>query len=167
MKKGMKLFFINVALFIAFYFLLRLLSLTLFASIFNAIFGPGNGLVASNILMRICLPIVNCLAICIPHARNEEARREFLKTLDADKYDRKADFKTLAKTKDFRIECIVFVIIYLVLFFIATQPKWIFLVAILAFPFINLWHHTAVHKQWAGERLHLAPKNQGEDEDDE
>ena len=155
--KPVKLFFINLALFIGGFLLLRLLAVTLFATIFNAIFGnPKTGMYATDVFIRICLTVINGLAICIPHARNEEARRAFLNDLGAEKYDRKADFKALAKTKEFRNECIIFAIIYVVLIFIATRPKWIFLVAILAFPFINLWHHTAVRKAWAGERIRFA-----------
>ncbi len=154
--KAVKLFFINLALLIGGLLLLRLLAVTLFATIFNAIFGnPKTGMYATDIFIRICLTAVNGLAICIPHARNAEARREFLNTLGAEKYDRKADFKALAKTKEFLTECIIFAILYIVMFFIATQPKWIFLVATLVFPVINLWHHTAVRKRWAGERIRL------------
>ena len=155
--KPVKLFFINLALFIGGFLLLRLLAVTLFATIFNAIFGnPKTGMYATNVFIRICLTVINGLAICIPHARNEEARRVFLKDLGAEKYDRKADFKVLVKTKEFRNECIIFAIIYVTLALIATRPKWIFVVATLVFPFINLWHHTAVHKRWAGERIRLA-----------
>jgi hypothetical protein len=157
MKKSVvKLFFINLALFIGCFLLLRVLAVTLFATIFNAIFGPDHGMYATDIFIRICLTVINGLAICIPHARNEEARRAFLNDLGAEKYDRKADLKGLAKTKGFRNECIIYAIIYVTLALIATRPKWIFLVAILVFPFINLWHHTAVHKQWASERIRLA-----------
>ena len=59
-------------------------------------------------------------------------------------------------SKDFRNECIIFAIIYVTLALIATRPKWIFLVATLVFPFINLWHHTAVRKRWASERIRFA-----------
>ena len=155
--KPVKLFFINLALLIGGTMLVYLLSITLFATIFNAIMGnPVSGAYATNVFMRICLPVINGLAICIPHARNAEARRDFLNAIGAEKYDRKADFKALVKTKDFRNECIVFSILYIVMFFISMSPKWIFLVAILVFPFINLWHHTAVRKQWASERIRLA-----------
>ena len=155
--KPVKLFFINLALLIGGTMLVYLLSITLFATIFNAIMGnPVSGAYATNVFMRICLPVINGLAICIPHARNAEARRNFLNAIGAEKYDRKADFKALVKTKDFRNECIVFSILYIVMFFISMSPKWIFLVAILVFPFINLWHHTAVRKQWASERIRLA-----------
>ena len=157
--KPVKLFFINLALLIGGTMLVYLLSITLFATIFNAIMGnPVSGAYATNVFMRICLPVINGLAICIPHARNAEARRDFLNAIGAEKYDRKADFKALVKTKDFRNECIVFSILYIVMFFISMSPKWIFLVAILVFPFINLWHHTAIHKQWASERIRLAEK---------
>ena len=155
--KPVKLFFINLALLICGTILVYLLSITLFATIFNAIMGnPVSGAYATNVFMRICLPVINGLAICIPHARNAEARRDFLNAIGAEKYDRKADFKALVKTKDFRNECIVFSILYIVMFFISMSPKWIFLVAILVFPFINLWHHTAVHKRWASERIRFA-----------
>jgi hypothetical protein len=165
MKKSViKLFLINLALLIGGKYLLQLLAVTVFATIFNAIFGnPQTGIYATNVFIRICLPFVNVLAMCIPHARNEEAHRAFLKELQAEKYDRKADFKALAKTKEFRNECVIFTILYVYIFIVSMSPKWIFLVAILIFPFINLWHHTAVRKQWASERLHLAPKS----EDDE
>ena len=154
--KPVKLFLINVALSIGGIMLLNLLAVTLFATIFNAIMGnPVSGAYATNVFIRICLTVINGLAICIPHARNAEARRDFLNALGAEKYDRKADFKALAKTKEFRNECIIYAIIYITLVFIATRPKWIFLVAILVFPFINLWHHTAVRKAWASERIRL------------
>ena len=156
--KPVKLFLINAALLIGSVMLLNLLGVTLFATIFNAIMGnPVSGAYATNVFIRICLPFANGLAICIPHARNAEARREFLDILGAEKYDRKADFKALAKTKQFRNECIIFTILYVIMFFIAMPPKWVFLVAIPAFPFINLWHHTAVRKKWAGERIRFAP----------
>ncbi len=158
-KSAIKLFLINLALFIGGFLLLRVLAVTLFATIFNAIFGPDYGMYATDIFIRICLTVINGLAICIPHARDAEARREFLNDLGAEKYDRKADFKTLAKTKGFRNECIIYAIIYVTLALIATRPKWIFLVAILVFPFINLWHHTAVRKRWASERIRFAERS--------
>ena len=156
--KPVKLFLINAALLIGSVMLLNLLGVTLFATIFNAIMGnPVSGAYATNVFIRICLPFANGLAICIPHARNAEARREFLDVLGAEKYDRKADFKALAKTKQFRNECIIFTILYVIMFFIAMPPKWVFLVAIPVFPFINLLHHTSVRKKWAGERIRFAP----------
>lgn len=158
-KSAIKLFLINLALFIGGFLLLRVLAVTLFATIFNAIFGPDYGMYATDIFIRICLTVINGLAICIPHARDAEARREFLNDLGAEKYDRKADFKTLAKTKGFRNECIIYAIIYVTLALIATRPKWMFLVAILVFPFINLWHHTAVRKRWASERIRFAERS--------
>ena len=158
--KPAKLFFINLALLIGGTMLVYLLSITLFATIFNAIMGnPVSGAYATNVFMRICLPVINGLAICIPHARNAGARRDFLNAIGAEKYDRKADFKALVKTKDFRNECIIFSILYIVMFFISMSPKWVFLVAILVFPFINLWHHTAVHKRWASERIRFAERS--------
>ncbi len=154
--KPARLFFINLALLIGSTMLLRLLSVTVFNTIFNAILGnPYWGSWASIIFVRICMMFANGLALCIPHARDAEARREFLNVLGAEKYDRKADFKALAKTKNFRNECIVFTILYVVMFLISMAPKWVYIVGILAFPFVNLWHHTAVHKRWAGERIRL------------
>ena len=154
--KPAKLFFINLALLIGSTMLLRLLSVTVFNTIFNAIFGnPYFGSWASIIFVRICMMFANGLAICIPHARDADARREFLDSLGADKYDRKADFKALAKTKQFRNECIIFAILYIGVIFLF-KPWWICVIGILAFPFINLWHHTAVRKAWAGERIRLA-----------
>ena len=158
-RSAIKLFLINVALLIGGSMLVYLLSITIFATIFNAIMGnPVSGAYATNVFMRVCLLCINGLAICIPHARDAEARREFLNALGADKYDRKADFKVIAKTKDFRNECIVFTILYVVMFLISMAPKWVYIVGILTFPFINLWHHTAIHKQWASERIRLAEK---------
>lgn len=155
--KPVKLFLINAALLIGSVMLLNLLGVTLFATIFNAIMGnPVSGAYATNVFIRICLPFANGLAICIPHARNAEARREFLDVLGAEKYDRKADFKALAKTKQFRNECIIFAILYIGVIFLF-KPWWICVIGILAFPFINLWHHTAVRKKWAGERIRFAP----------
>ena len=154
--KPVKLFLINAALLIGSVMLLNLLGVTLFATIFNAIMGnPYFGSWASIIFVRICMMFANGLAICIPHARDAEARREFLDSLGADKYDRKADFKALAKTKQFRTECIIFAILYIGVIFLF-KPWWICVIGILAFPFINLWHHTAVRKAWAGERIRLA-----------
>ena len=155
--KPVKLFLINAALLIGSVMLLNLLGVTLFATIFNAIMGnPVSGAYATNVFIRICLPFANGLAICIPHARNAEARREFLDVLGAEKYDRKADFKALAKTKQFRNECIIFAILYIGVIFLF-KPWWICVIGILAFPFIHLWHHTAVRKKWAGERIRFAP----------
>ena len=89
--KPAKLFFINLALLIGSTMLLRLLSVTVFNTIFNAIFGnPYFGSWASIIFVRICMMFANGLALCIPHARSAEARREFLDILGAEKYDRKA-----------------------------------------------------------------------------
>ena len=112
--KPAKMFFINLALLIGSTILMRVLSVTIFNTIFNAILGnPYLGSWASVIFMRICMMFANGLALCIPHARDAEARREFLDILGAEKYDRKADFKTLAKTKQFRTECIIFAILYI------------------------------------------------------
>ena len=152
-----KLFFINLALLIGGIMLLNLLALTVFATIFNAIMGnPNSGAYATNVFIRVCLMAFNGFAICVPHARDAEARREFLNALGAEKYDRKSDFKALAKSKQFRTECIIFAILYIGMFVFSMSPKWVFAVGILVFPFINLWHHTALHKQWASERIRLA-----------
>ena len=156
--KPVKIFFINLAIMFGASMFLRLLSVTIFATIFNAIMGnPVSGGYVTNVFVRLGTMVFNVLAICIPHARNAEARREFLNVLGAEKYDRKADFKTLAKTKQFRTECIIFTILYIVVI-ILLKPWWICVIGILAFPFVNLWHHTAVHKQWASERIRLAEK---------
>ena len=153
--KPVKIFFINLAIMFGASMFLRLLSVTIFATIFNAIMGnPVSGGYVTNVFVRLGTMVFNVLAICIPHARNAEARREFLNVLGAEKYDRKADFKTLAKTKQFRTECIIFTILYIVVI-ILLKPWWICVIGILAFPFINLWHHTAVRKKWASERLHF------------
>ena len=155
--KPIKMFFINLALLIGSTMLLNLLSVTVFNTIFNAIMGnPYFGSWASIIFVRICMMFANGLAICVPHARDAEARREFLGSLGADKYDRKADFKALTKTKQFRNESIIFAILYIGII-ILFKPWWICVIGILAFPFINLWHHTAVHRKWAGERIRFAP----------
>ena len=156
--KPVKIFFINLAIMFGASMFLRLLSVTIFATIFNAIMGnPVSGGYVTNVFVRLGTMVFNVLAICIPHARNAEARREFLNVLGAEKYDRKADFKTLAKTKQFRTECIIFTILYIVVI-ILLKPWWICVIGILAFPFVNLWHHTAVHKLWASERIRLAEK---------
>ena len=98
--KPVKMFFINLAILIGSTMLLRLLSVTVFNTIFNAIIGnPYWGSWASVIFVRICMMFANGLAICVPHARNAEARREFLNVLGAEKYDRKADFKALFERK--------------------------------------------------------------------
>ena len=184
-KETVKLTLINVAILIGAMMVLYLLSVALFATIFNAILGdPDKGMYAVNVLLRICLPAVTTLTLCIPHVKSSTVRREFLNALGADRYDRKADLKKLAKTKEFFIECILFTVIYVVMFFtpeppkwifiastfvfpfgslwndagilfMSNPPQWIFLVAIIVFPFVNLWHHTAVHKKWASERLHF------------
>ena len=154
--KPAKLFFINLAIMFGGSILLRVLAVTIFATIFNAIMGnPIAGDYVTNVFVRLGTMAFNVLAICIPHARDAEARREFLNTLGAEKYDRKADFKALAKSKQFRTECIIFTILYVPLIFIVAYAKWVFPVGILAFPLINLWHHTAVRKAWASERIRL------------
>ena len=155
--KPAKLFFVNLTVLIGSMLLLRLLSATVFNTIFNAITGnPYWGSWLSVIFVRICMMFANGLAICVPHARDAEARREFLNVLGAEKYDRKADFKTLAKTKQFRNESIIFAILYIGVI-ILFKPWWICVIGILAFPFVNLWHHTALRKKWAGERMRFAP----------
>ena len=186
-KKIVKLTLINVVILIGAMMVLYLLSIALFSTIFNAILGdPDKGMYAVNVLLRICLPAVTTLTLCIPHVKNATFRREFLNVLGADKYDRKADLKKLANTKEFIIECILFTVIYVVMFFtpeppkwifiastfvfpfgslwndagilfMSNPPQWIFLVAIIVFPFVNLWHHTAARKKWAGERMRFSP----------
>ena len=103
--KPVKIFFINLGIMFGASMLLRLLSVTVFATIFNAIMGnPVSGGYVTNVFVRLGTMVFNVLAICIPHARNAEARREFLNTLGGEKYDRKEDFKALAKMKQFRAE---------------------------------------------------------------
>ena len=156
--KPVKLFFINLGVLIGGILLVRLFLGALFDKIFNAIIGnPYLGDYIGAIFVRIFLFVCNGLVICMPHAKNEKSRKEFLNILGAEKYDRKADFKNLASTKQFRTECIIFAILYIIMA-ILSRPLWLYVIAILAFPFINLWHQTAVHKKWASERLHLAYK---------
>ncbi|MBQ7392200.1 MAG: hypothetical protein IJV73_05890 [Clostridia bacterium] len=182
--KAAKLFAVNIAILIGGIIILYLFSIAILVTIFNAIFGDTDtGIYAVNVFIRICLPIISTLIICIPHARNTTARKAFLNDLGAEWYNRKEDLIKVIKTKEFYIECAVFVVVNILMFFIKNPPawifilgqfilpftlwqdvgtflmrnppQWIFLVAIPVFPFINLWHHTALHKRWAGERIRL------------
>ncbi len=184
-KKAAKLLLINTGVLIGSTMILYLLSIILLVTIFNAIFGdPDRGMYAVNVFIRVCLPIISALVICIPRTRNTTTRRAFLNTLGSEQYDRKEDLKKVIKNKELYAECIVYIILNIIMFFIpnppewiffiatlifpfslwddagilfmVNPPQWIFLVAILVFPFINLWHHTAVHKKWASERIRLA-----------
>lgn len=183
-KKAAKLLAINIGILIGSTIILYLFSIAILVTIFNAIFNDTDiGIYAVNVFIRVCFPIVSALVICIPHIKNTTARKDFLNALEAKGYDRREDLKQMVKTKDFYLECIVFTLIYVVAFFIPNPPAWIFilgklilpfnlwqdvgaflmrnppqwiyLVAIFIFPIINLWHHTAVHKKWAGERIRL------------
>ena len=72
--KPVKIFFINLAIMFGASMLLRLLSVTVFATIFNAIMGnPVSGGYVTNVFVRLGTMVFNVLAICIPHARNAEA----------------------------------------------------------------------------------------------
>ena len=182
--KAVKLLLISTAVLIGSTIILYLLSVALFSTVFNAIFGdPDRGTYAVNVFIRVCFPVISALVICIPHARNTTTRRAFLNTLGSEQYDRKEDFKKMVRTKEFYIECAVFVVVNMIMFFLKNPPawifilgqfilpftlwqdvgsflmrnppQWIFLVAIVIFPFFNLWHHTAVHKKWASERIRL------------
>ena len=182
--KGAKLLAINIAILIGSTIILYLFSIVIGITISNAIFkDTDDSIYAVNVFIRICFSAISILIICIPHVKNSEARRGFLNALGAQKYDRKEDIKALIKTKEFYVECAVFVVVNVIMFFLKNPPalifiigqlilpfslwqdvgillmrnppQWIFLVAVLVSPFINLWHHTAVHKQWASERLHL------------
>ena len=185
--RGAKLFAINIAVLIGSTIILYLFSIAIGITISNAIFKDTyTSIYAVNVFIRICFSIVSILIICISHVKNSEARKEFLNVLGAQKYDRKEDIKALIKTKEFYVECAVFVVVNVIMFFLKNPPalifiigqlilpftlwqdvgtllminppQWIFLVAILVSPLINLWHHTAVHKLWASERIRLAEK---------
>ena len=187
--RGAKLFAINIAVLIGSTIILYLFSIAIGITISNAIFKDTyTSIYAVNVFIRICFSIVSILIICISHVKNSEARRGFLNALGAQKYDRKEDIKALIKTKEFYVECAVFVVVNVIMFFLKNPPalifiigqlilpfalwqdvgmllminppQWIFLVAIIVFPFLNLWHHTAIHKKWASERLHRAPQEQ-------
>ena len=180
--KAAKLFAVNMAILIGSTIILYLFSVAILVTIFNAIFDNADaGIYAVNVFIRICLPIISALIICIPHASNTTARKAFLNDLGAEWYNRKEDLKKVIRTKEFYIECAVFAVVNIVMFFIKNPPawifilgqlilpftlwqdvgsflmrnppQWIFLVAILVFPVVNLWHHTAVHKKWASERM--------------
>lgn len=160
MKKGIKLFLINAAILFGFNILLPLLGVTLFATIFNAIFGdPVIGVYATNVFIRVCLPVITTISICIYHAKNSEERRAYLGALAAEKYDRKTDFQAIIKTKELLTDCIVFLILYVFMFFIAQPPKWIFLVAVFIFPVVDVLHYMKKHKQWASERIRLSSES--------
>ena len=183
--KGAKLLAINIAILIGSTIILYLFSIAIGITICNAIFKDTyTSIYAVNVFIRICFSAISILIICISHVKNSESRREFLNALGAQKYNRKEDIKTLIKTKEFYVECAVFVVVNVIMFFLKNPPalifiigqlilpftlwqdvgtllminppQWIFLVAILVSPLINLWHHTAVHKKWAGERIRLA-----------
>ena len=187
--KGAKLLAINIGILIGSTIILYLFSIAIGITISNAIFKDTyTSIYAVNVFIRICFSIVSILIICISHVKNSEARKEFLNVLGAQKYDRKEDIKALIKTKEFYVECAVFVVVNVIMFFLKNPPalifiigqlilpftlwqdvgtllminppQWIFLVAIIVFPFLNLWHHTAIHKKWASERLHRAPQEQ-------
>lgn len=188
-KKTIKLLLINAGVLIGSMMVLYLLSIAIFASIFNVIFGDGAASTyAVNLVIRICLPLATTLAICIPKRKNAEARREFLKNLNAEPYNRKEDYKSIIKTKNFYIECGVFAILYIVMFFVKNPPQWIFMIATIIFPFgplwndagilfmanppqwifllsviifplVNLWNHTTLHKRWASERIRLSSES--------
>lgn len=180
--KAAKLLAINIAILIGSTIILYLFSIAILVTISNAIFGNADaGIYAVNIFIRICYPIISTLIVCVSHAKNTAARKEYLHALEAKRYDRKEDIKQLAKTKEFWVECAVVAVLYIIAFFISNPPawififgqlilpftlwqdvgilllrnppQWIFLVSILIFPFVNLWHHSALHKQWASERI--------------
>ena len=183
--KGAKLLAINIGILIGSTIILYLFSIAIGITISNAIFKDTyTSIYAVNVFIRICFSIISILIICISHVKNSDARKEFLNVLGAQKYDRKEDIKALIKTKEFYVECAVFVVVNVIMFFLKNPPalifiigqlilpftlwqdvgtlllrnppQWIFLAAILIFPFVNLWHHTAVHKQWASERIRFA-----------
>ena len=184
--KGAKLLAINIAILIGSTIILYLFSIAIGITLSNAIFkDTDTSVYAVNVFIRICFSIISILIIYISHAKNSDARREFLNVLGSQKYDRKEDIKTLIKTKEFYVECTVFVIVSVIMLFLKNPPawififgqlilpftlwqdvgtllmrnppQWIFLVAIIIFPFVNLWNHTTVRKKWAGERVRFAP----------
>ena len=125
--KAVKLLLISTAVLIGSTIILYLLSVALFSTIFNAIFGdPDRGTYAVNVFIRLCFPVISALVICIPHARNTTTRRAFLNTLGSEQYDRKEDFKKMVRTKEFYIECAVFVVVNMIMFFLKNPPAWIF-----------------------------------------
>lgn len=183
--KAAKLLAINAGILIGSVMVLYLFSILIVLSIFNAIFtNLYQSVYAVNVFIRLCYPIISALVIWVPFARDTTARKTFLNTIGAEKYNRKEDAKSVIKTKEFYIGCVVFTIVNTVMFLIPNPsplifilaklilpvtiwrdvgvllinnpPQWIFLIAILVFPFINLWHHTAVRKRWARERIRFA-----------
>lgn len=85
--------------------------------------------------------------------KNSEDKRNYLKSMEGLEYDSKLDLSRILKDKDFRVECIVFAVIFVIIAIIGDPSLIMYIFASASFFAVNLLLTKRVHKKWCEQRF--------------
>ena len=153
MKKILQTFGLYLLITLTVWLLFPLLFSNVLCTIFNAIVGAERGVAVTNQFMQICFPIISAAIMFALKFRNSERKRLYLKDMEGAEYERRADLGSVLREKSFRIECISFTVIFLVLS-VTGDPSVILYILLSSLFFVsNLLLTGAVHKKWCEHRM--------------
>ena len=149
-KRHIKMFVINIVVSVLSIVVLTMLGNSIIGTIVFAIWGEQNGLLATNIIIRILLPLFLALGIHLQNIRNEKEYNEYIAEMKEKRYEYsfKDDVILLIRNNDFWVEVGIFAFFSLVMMLVVQNPKWMFLLAIPLFVPINIFSHAMIHKSW-------------------
>ena len=153
MKNTVKTFALYLAITLAVMACVLFLGTYVFWTVFNAIVGEEYGAFATNIFMRIVVPIITAGFTYIIKIKDSVAHREYLQSMEGKDYDKKADRQTILHSKRFRTECISYAVIFIFIALIGDPWLWMYALYSALFVLYNLcmWMH--LHKKWCNERF--------------
>ena len=109
-KRYIKMFMINIVVCILAIVVLTILGNSIIGTIAFAIWGKQKGLLATNIIIRILMPIFLALAIHLQNTRNEIDFNEYIAEMKEKNYEYsfKEDVNFLIRNKNFWVEIGIF-----------------------------------------------------------
>ena len=153
MRKTLKTVGIYLVISLIVLFLLPIVCSNILVTIFNAIFGPDNGIIAANVFLHICFPIISAGVIFVIKFRNSEDKRNYLNSMEGMEYDFKIDLSKTIRDKYFYVECIVFAVIFILVALIGDPSIIMYILASALFFGLNLLLSCGFHKKWCEQRL--------------
>ena len=153
MKKVIKIIGLYLIISLVVLLLLPIVCSNIILTIFNGIFGPDSGTMATNIFMHICFPIISGGIMFIIKFKNSEDKRNYLKSMEGVEYDSKLDLSRILKDKDFRVECIVFAVIFIIIAIIGDPSLIMYIFASASFFAVNLLLTKKFHQKWCEQRF--------------
>ena len=156
-KRYIKMFVINIVVSILSIVFLTILGNSIIGTIAFAIWGEQKGWLATNIIIRILMPLFLALGIHLQNIRNEKDFDEYIAEMKEKNYEYsfKEDVIFLIRNKDFWVEVGTFAFFSLIMMLVVQSPKWMFLPAIPLFVPINIFSHAIIHKSWIKKKTKI------------